>query len=84
MTNRNFLYEAFLNAGEKLVNDALRQSAKELNDAIREAMPAMGSLRYSAFTEYGKPPIVGDVVDSTATVIDDDVKALPEPKEGEL
>ncbi len=66
MTNRNFLYEAFLNAGGMPLEEAMERARKLI--FAKESTPG------TAIPHY---------VDSTAIVINDDVKALPEPKKSE-
>lgn len=56
------------------------------NELIQEALrnaPRVGSLRYATYAEYGHSPLndLSNVIDSTATVVDDNVKALPAPCE---
>jgi hypothetical protein len=65
MRKRNFLYEAFIQAGGMRLEEAMEQACKLF---AKESTPGTA---------------IRPVVDSTATVINDDVKALPEPKESE-
>jgi hypothetical protein len=73
----DWMHNAFAKAleecGVQIVNNALNN------------VPRVGNLHYSAFTEYGRSPIVdlSNTIDSTAVVVDDDVKLLPAPDEAQ-
>jgi hypothetical protein len=80
MSERNFLYEAFIRAGEKLVNDKLHAF---LND-LQQQVDAASTIPHIHFARESTPgTAIYPVIDSTAIVISDDMKALPVPKEGE-
>jgi hypothetical protein len=73
MSDKNFLYDAFLQASVKLANDQLKTSLDRLNAEIKKS-------RYIHFSvEYTPGTAIYPVIDSTATVISDDVKALSAP-----
>ena len=79
MSERNFLYEAFMQAGEKLVNDRLHAF---LND-LQQQVNAASAIPWALFAKESTPgTAIPRYVDSTATVLDD-TKVLPEPKERE-
>ncbi len=75
---REMIHEALVREGARLV-----EQAKQMRPVI------VGDLWYDApFYAYGQSPVEcgqpPTIVDSTAIVIDEDVKALPEPRTTEV
>lgn len=89
MSIRETIAKALQESCASLVNKALQDAAASLTEETRKAQPLLvGNLHrsamgpYTAYAEYGRSPVdLSNVVDSTATVIDESVKVLPSPGE---